>query len=140
MKSQNNLGNTIEAGQLAAVIEEFAPIFTQEEWDNSGFSVGGANRRVKKGLIALNCTLEVVQEAVEKNCDIIITHHPLIVHTPLMNILDGDLRSEAVALAIKNDITIYSSHTPLDKAIGGLNTIMAQKMGIKKPGKCTLPG
>lgn len=124
---------TITAGDIAAAIEKFAPLATQEEWDNSGFSIGGAHRRVKKGLIALNCTKEVIEEAVNCKCDFVITHHPLIVHTPLMNILDGDPRSDAVSLAVKHGITVYSSHTPLDKAAGGLNTIMAQKLGIKNP-------
>lgn len=130
---------TLKAGQIAAAIEKFAPLETQAEWDNSGFTVGGPHRRVKKGLIALNCTKEVIEEAIELGCDIVITHHPLIVHDPLMNLLDGDPRSDAVALAVKHGITVYSSHTPLDKALGGLNTIMALKIGIKSP-KELVPG
>lgn len=133
MKSQNTETPVLKAGQIAAAIEKFAPLATQEEWDNSGFTVGGAHRRVKKGLIALNCTKEVMEEAVAKGCDIVLTHHPLIVHDPLMNIIDGNPRSDAVSIAVKYGITVYSSHTPLDKAVGGLNTIMAQKLGIKSP-------
>ena len=123
----------LKAWEIASCIEEFAPISTQVEWDNSGFSIGGANRDVRKALIALNCTLSVVKEAIAKKCDMIVTHHPLIIHAPLLNIMDDDLRGETIALAIKNGITIYSSHTPLDKAIGGLNTIMAKRIGIKRP-------
>lgn len=123
----------IKASLIANAIEGFAPLATQVEWDNSGFTIGGGDRMVSKGLIALNCTLDVLKEAVDNGCDMVITHHPLIVHSPLMGILDNDLRSEAVAFAIKNGLTIYSSHTPLDKAKGGLNTIMAKKLGINSP-------
>jgi len=122
----------VKAYQIAEAIEKFAPLGTQAEWDNSGFTVGNPNADVHKALIALNCSLEVVKEAVEKGCDMIITHHPLIVHKPCLSILEGDPRSDTIMLAIKNGVTVYSSHTPLDKAQGGLNDIMAAKLGLKK--------
>ncbi len=132
MKS-NRVIKKIKAKDLADAIETFAPLSTQAEWDNSGFTIGNPDKVVNKALIALNCTLDVVKEAIENKCDIIITHHPMIVHSPVLNLLEGDLRAEAIMLAIKNDIVIYSSHTPLDKARGGLNSIMAKKLGVKNP-------
>ena len=120
----------IKAKDIASAIEEFAPLNLQAEWDNSGFTVGNPEALVSKALIALNCSLEVVEEAVEKGCDIIITHHPLIVHKPCLSILEGDVRSDSIMLAIRNGITVYSSHTPLDKACGGLNDIMAARLKL----------
>lgn len=120
----------VKASAIAKAIEEFAPLCLQAEWDNSGFTVGNPKAEVSKALIALNCSLEVVKEAVEKECDMIITHHPLIVHKPCLSILEGDLRSDAIMLAIRSGITVYSSHTPLDKAPGGLNDIMASRLGL----------
>lgn len=121
----------IKASDIAEAIERFAPLATQAEWDNSGFTVGNPNAEVHKALIALNCSLEVVKEAVANGCDMIITHHPLIVHKPCLSILEGDVRSDTIMLAIRSGITVYSSHTPLDRAKGGLNDIMAAKMGLK---------
>ncbi len=119
-----------KAGDIAKAIEEFAPLETQAAWDNSGFTVGSPCAIVHKALVALNCTKEVVEEAVAKGCDMLITHHPLIVHSPCMNILEGDVRGDAIAAAIRGGLTVYSSHTPLDKARGGLNDIMAAKLGL----------
>ena len=96
----------VKASAIAEAIEEFAPLCLQAEWDNSGFTVGNPKAEVSKALIALNCSLEVVREAVEKECDMIITHHPLIVHRPCLSILEGDLRSDAIMLAIRSGITV----------------------------------
>ena len=122
--------NKVRARQIAEAIEEFAPLGLQAEWDNSGFTVGNPEALVSKVMIALNCSLEVVKEAVEKGCDMIVTHHPLIVHKPCLSILEGDVRSDTIMLAIRSGITVYSSHTPLDKASGGLNDIMAGRLGL----------
>ena len=66
------------AKDIVRPIEEFAPLALQESWDNCGFSVGNPDREAKSALIALDCTEEVLDEAIEMGCDIIITHHPLI--------------------------------------------------------------
>lgn len=121
----------VRASEIAKAIEEFAPLGLQAEWDNSGFTVGNPDGMVSRALIALNCSLEVMQEAVSKECDMLITHHPLIVHKPCLSILEGDVRSETIMLAIRHGITVYSSHTPLDKTAGGLNDIMASRLGLK---------
>ena len=59
----------VKASAIAEAIEEFAPLCLQAEWDNSGFTVGNPKAEVSKALIALNCSLEVVREAVEKECE-----------------------------------------------------------------------
>lgn len=117
----------VRAIDIARAVEKFAPLSTQAEWDNSGFSVGNPQAAVHKVLIALDCTLDVVEEAVEQKCDMILTHHPLIF---------GGCKSvfgnnNPIAVAIKNGITIYSSHTPLDKAHGGLNDLMAKRLNLQ---------
>ena len=122
----------IQAYKIAEAIEKFAPLATQAEWDNSGFTIGNPAKYVSKALVALNCSFAVVQEAVDRGCDIIVTHHPLIVHKPCLSILEGEPRSDSIMLAIRKGITVYSSHTPLDKASGGLNDIMADRLLLKK--------
>ncbi|MCI1720162.1 MAG: Nif3-like dinuclear metal center hexameric protein [Bacteroidales bacterium] len=150
MKAMRSV-KVVRAIDIAGAVEKFAPLSTQVEWDNSGFSVGDPQAVVHKVLIALDCTLDVVEEAVEKKCDMILTHHPLI-FGGCKNILYSDacgyngpanrtssgtscvfesLQGRAIAIAIKNGITIYSSHTPLDKARGGLNDLMAKRLNLQ---------
>lgn len=131
----------LKAIDIARAVERFAPLGTQAEWDNSGFSVGDPQAAVHKVLIALDCTLDVVEEAVEKKCDMILTHHPLIFggcksvlvneNFPTEGAPADLLQGRAIATAIKNNITIYSSHTPLDKAHGGLNDLMAKRLNLQ---------
>ncbi len=128
--------NMVRAIDIARAVEKFAPLSAQAEWDNSGFSVGDPQAAVHKVLIALNCTLDVVEEAVERNCDMILTHHPLIFggcRSVLYNNVysSESLQGRSIATAIKNNITIYSSHTPLDKARGGLNDLMAKRLNLQ---------
>lgn len=128
--------NMVRAIDIARAVEMFAPLSAQAEWDNSGFSVGDPQAAVHKVLIALNCTLDVVEEAVERNCDMILTHHPLIFggcRSVLYNNVcsSESLQGRSIATAIKNNITIYSSHTPLDKARGGLNDLMAKRLNLQ---------
>ena len=128
--------NMVRAIDIARAVEMFAPLSAQAEWDNSGFSVGDPQAAVHKVLIALNCTVDVVEEAVERNCDMILTHHPLIFggcRSVLYNNVcsSESLQGRSIATAIKNNITIYSSHTPLDKARGGLNDLMAKRLNLQ---------
>ena len=119
----------MKARELVAVIEEFAPVLLQESWDNCGFSVGDPDREVSKAFIALDCTEEVVAEAKELGCDIIITHHPLI-FKGLKSITPANIAGRIVTEAIKNDIAIYAAHTNMDKAVDGVSGLMAKKLGL----------
>ncbi len=96
-------------------IEEFAPLETQEKWDCSGWGVELNNTDVHKILFALTVTDEIVQQAREKGCDMIISHHPLF-YVPLQ----------------WKDINIYSAHTNLDKAEGGTTDRLIAELGFTK--------
>jgi dinuclear metal center YbgI/SA1388 family protein len=80
--------------------------------------------------VSLDCTEELVREAVEKKCNLIVSHHPLIFH-PLRRIIPENGVGKALIAAIKNDITIYSIHTNLDNVIGGVNARIADKLGLQ---------
>lgn len=121
----------ITAKELVEPIEQMAPPGTQSSWDNSGFSVGDPNGVVTAALIALDCTPEVVAEAVEKGCDIIITHHPLI-FGQVRSITRETWLGRAVMEAVKSGITVYSAHTNMDLAVGGVSHLMAEKLGLKE--------
>ena len=119
----------MKASELVRPIEEFAPVYEQEKWDNCGFSVGDPSMEVSKALIALDCTEAVVDEAIECGADIIITHHPLI-FGGVKKITPQNWLGRIICKAVKNNIAIYAAHTNMDKAAGGVSAIMADKIGL----------
>ncbi|MEF9985519.1 MAG: Nif3-like dinuclear metal center hexameric protein [Bacteroidales bacterium] len=119
----------ITARELVMPIEQLAPISMQEGWDNCGFSVGDSNKEVKRALVALDCSEDVINEAITLKCDIVITHHPLIFGN-IKNITPCNFTGRIIEKAIKNNIVIYSAHTNMDKAIGGVSGLMADKLEL----------
>jgi len=110
-------------------MEKFAPKFLKEDFDNVGLMVGDKEKEVKKILLALDCTLEVIEEAKNNNIDLIITHHPLIFRKP-SSITTDTLQGKKIIELIKNDINLYSSHTNLDSAEDGLNETIMNILGF----------
>ena len=115
---------------VTSVIEEFAPLSIQEGWDNSGLCIGSPDAPVTSVLLGLDCTPELVDEAIECGADMIVTHHPLI-FSGLKKISPDDQIGEAVFKAIKSGISIYAAHTNADKVIAGVSGAMAAKLGLK---------
>ncbi|MBN1051249.1 Nif3-like dinuclear metal center hexameric protein [Clostridium botulinum] len=115
---------------IANIIEEKAPKFLKEDFDNVGLMVGDNNKEVKSVLLALDCTKKVIKEAIDNNVDLIITHHPLIFKKP-KSIINGDLLGDKVIDLIKNDISLYSCHTNLDSAKGGINDTLIELLDLK---------
>lgn len=102
--------------EIVSKIEKFAPLETQEKWDCSGWAVERVNNiEVNKILFALTVTDDIVKQAKEKNCDMIISHHPLF-YVPLKY----------------KDINIYCAHTNLDRAEGGTTDTLISELGFQK--------
>jgi len=117
--------------EIAAFFEKLAPLMYQESYDNSGLQLGDYSRDVKGALITLDVTEEVIDEAIEKGLDLIISHHPVIFGG--VKSLTGKNMTERIILkAIKNDISIYSAHTNLDVVPGGVSGRMCEELGLKK--------
>lgn len=106
--------------------KEIAPFETAAEWDNIGLLVGDENADVMRVLLALDITNEVVKEAREKGCGLIISHHPVI-FDPLRALAPAD----PVYSLAKNDIAALCLHTNLDRAERGVNTALAEALGLK---------
>lgn len=117
------------AKEIVSLIEEFAPSGIQESWDNSGLSVGDLGREVDSVILALDCTPEIIDEAIVSGAQMIITHHPLIFRAVKQISSDTDL-GKMITKIIKNDLVVYSAHTNLDKVISGVSGIMAAKIGL----------
>ena len=110
-------------------IESVAPRSAQESWDNSGMQVGDTGRDIQSVLLTTDITEDVVTEAVVSNCQLIISHHPLLFHG-LKQVCGQTPQARIVEMAIKHDIAIYSAHTSLDCVSGGINTRLADKLDI----------
>ncbi len=110
-------------------IESVAPRSAQEQWDNSGMQVGDTGRDIQNVLLTTDVTPEVVNEAVSRGCQLILSHHPLLFHG-LKQVCGQTPQARAVEMAIKHEIAIYSAHTSLDSVQGGINTRLADRLGI----------
>ncbi len=115
---------------MTAVIEQFAPLSLQEGWDNSGLCIGSPEAPVTSVLLGLDCTPELVDEAISCGADMIVTHHPLI-FSGLKKISPDNPVGEAVMKAIKAGISIYAAHTSADKVIAGVSGAMAARLGLE---------
>lgn len=110
-------------------IEAFAPLSYQEDYDNSGLLAGDSQAKVKGVLLSLDCTESVVDEAIQKNCNLIIAHHPLI-FSGLKQLVGKTHVERTLLKAIKNDIAIYACHTNIDNVKLGVNHKIAEKLGL----------
>ena len=119
----------LKVRDIIEVIENFAPLSIQEGWDNSGLCIGSPDAPVSSVLLGLDCTPELVDEAVACGADMIVTHHPLI-FSGLKKISPDDPVGEAVVKAIRAGISIYAAHTSADKVISGVSGAMAAKLGL----------
>ncbi len=115
--------------EVTYAIEEFAPLSLQESWDNSGWQVGRPDTKCSGVLVCVDVTPEVIKEAVDKKCNLIISHHPLI-FKGVRQITERDRVERCIALAFENRISIYSSHTATDCAPGGVSWEMARRLGL----------
>jgi len=110
-------------------LETLAPLSYQEDYDNAGLITGSASWECKGVLISLDTTEAVIREAVLKNCNLVIAHHPII-FSGLKKINGKNCVEQAVITAIKNDIAIYAVHTNLDNVQHGVNGKIAERLGL----------
>ena len=120
-----------KVSDVIKAIEAVAPLRYQDEWDNSGLQVGFPDDEVKGVLVCLDITEEIVDEAIGKGCSTIVSHHPLLFH-PLSQVSDVTYQQRCVTKALRNNIAIYSAHTSLDNAPGGVNHKIAELIGLEK--------
>jgi dinuclear metal center YbgI/SA1388 family protein len=120
----------MKISEIIAVIDVFAAPELQEEWDNTGLLTGNAQWDCTGALCTLDVTVNVIREAVARNCNLIIAHHPIIFKG--LKRLTGKTYAEAVVIeAIKNNMTLYAMHTALDNVVLGVNGKIAEKLGLK---------
>jgi dinuclear metal center YbgI/SA1388 family protein len=116
--------------EITKTLEQFAPLAFQEEYDNSGLIFGDKNMEIRGVLISLDITDGILDEAIKHNCNLIISHHPMI-FKGLKRLTGGNLTERLTLKAIRNDIAIYAMHTNLDNAVNGLNAEFCDLLGLK---------
>jgi dinuclear metal center YbgI/SA1388 family protein len=120
---------TMQIKQITGFLETIAPPSLQEAYDNAGLLTGDKNTDCSGVLISLDVTEEVVKEAIEKKCNLIVAHHPIIFKG--LKKINGKTYVERIIIAaIKNDIAIYAIHTNLDNVLAGVNGKIAEKLGL----------
>ena len=114
---------------ITSFLEDIAPAFLQENYDNAGLITGNARWQCTGIITTLDATEEVVLEAIEKKCNLIVAHHP-IVFGGLKKITGRNYVEKTIITAIKNDIAIFAIHTNLDNVLSGVNGMIADKIGL----------
>ena len=115
---------------IISILEHWVPPAYQESYDNSGLLTGNPQMPIERTLISLDCTEEVIDEAIHENCQLIIAHHPII-FSGLKKLTGRNYVERTIIKAIKNDIAIYAIHTNLDNIQTGVNQMMADRLGLK---------
>ncbi|MEJ1223823.1 Nif3-like dinuclear metal center hexameric protein [Sediminicola sp. 1XM1-17] len=118
--------------EVTGILEELAPLAYAEDFDNVGLLIGDKNMEVTGILVTLDTLENVVDEAIEKNCNLIISFHPII-FSGLKKITGKNYVERVVLKCIKNDIALYSMHTALDNARIGVNSKICEVLGIQNP-------
>jgi dinuclear metal center YbgI/SA1388 family protein len=116
--------------ELLDWLEKIAPLSYQESYDNSGLLVGDASSELRGALLCLDSTEAVIDEAIRRNCNLVIAHHPII-FSGLKKLNGKNYIERTVIKAIQNNIAIYAIHTNLDHVTGGVNSKICEKLGLR---------
>lgn len=120
----------VSIDEFVRVIESVAPPALAEDWDNTGLLLR-CGESVSRVLIALDVTHAVAQEAVDNGCDMILTHHPLLLGP--LKALDYRLAKDSVLMRlIRGGVSLYAAHTSFDKAQGGINDALSAALGLSE--------
>ena len=123
--------NTVK--EIYEALCALAPLELQLDYDNSGFLIGRADAPVEKALLSLDITKEVVEEAIERGAQLIVSHHPLIWEA-MKSVTDDDPTREKILRLIEKRIAVISMHTNLDIAKGGVNDVLIALLGAENEG------
>src|SRR5574344_866678 len=122
--------DSVQIKEVLRLLEDKVPLKWQEDYDNSGLQVGDTTQELSGILICLDPTSAVLDEAIRKKANLVISHHPLIFKQPLKQIVPQDKTGGLIFKAIENHICVYAMHTNLDKAEFGVSYKLAQKLAL----------
>lgn len=119
----------MKISEITGAIEKYAPLWLQEEWDNAGLQVGDTDREATGAVLCVDATEAIVDEAIDRGVNLVISHHPLLFRG-LKRITGRTATERIVAKALKHDIAIYSAHTNMDSAPGGVSWATGRRAGL----------
>lgn len=119
-----------QVADIIGIVNRIAPLDFAEEWDNPGLQIGDPNRSVSRIMISLDAGVEAVNEAVNKQCQLLITHHPLFFR-PIKKLDLSRSLGSLVKTAVKHDLSVFSLHTNYDVAEGGINDLLAAALQLQ---------
>lgn len=128
-----------KAWEIVNLMEELAPQSLAEPWDNVGLLLGSRNASVSRIMVTLDVTAEVIRDAVQKQVDMIISHHPVLFH-PIKAVNDTSVTGSQILLLLKAGIAVYCAHTNLDKAESGTDDTLAGLLGLQDIRPLTVNG
>lgn len=120
----------MELTAVLKLLEGLAPKKLAAKWDNPGLLVGDRQQKISGVLFALDLSREVIEQAKEEGCNMIVTHHPCIFQ-PQPRVVAGTYEGDLTRLLIKNDMVYVACHTNFDNALGGINYVLAEYLGLK---------
>lgn len=126
----SELVHPISLKEMVRALEDFAPSYLAESWDNVGVMVGSMYQKIHKVLCALDLNEAVLQEAIEQKVDCIVTHHPFL-FKPIKKLNLDDVQGKIISQLIEHHISVYSMHTNYDIAWGGINDLLARELGLE---------
>ena len=119
----------MQVKDVAKVLEQFAPLQLQESYDNAGLCLGNPEAEVTGILLSIDVTEEILEEAIVKKCNLIISHHPLI-FGEIMSITGRNFIERCIIKALQNNIAVYSAHTNIDVVYEGVSHKMCEKLSL----------
>ena len=123
------VSNMPQIKEICSYLEQWAPPAYSESYDNVGLLVGNRDEEVKGILVSLDCTETIIDEAIDRGCNMVVSHHP-IVFKGLKRLTGKTYVERTILRAIKNDIALYAIHTNLDSVLTGVNGKIADLLGL----------
>lgn len=119
----------VTVGEISRAIDAFAPFALAEEWDNIGILAGRSDQEVTGVLCALDLNFKVIEEAKQKGCNLIVTHHPILFRAR-KNLREDDVEGRMLCELVRGNIALIAAHTNFDNAVPGVNDALAFKLGL----------
>ena len=117
--------------EITEILDKWMPISIAEDFDNVGLIIGNPDSLVKNILVTLDTTSNVIDEAIDNNCNLIISYHPIIFNDLKKVTSDSGYVQKSVIKAVKNNISVYAIHTSLDNHAEGISYFLSKKIGLK---------
>lgn len=121
---------TVKLAELLPVFESLWPEVGADEWDHVGLASGSHDQEVTRVLLCVDPTMQVLEEAKKRSCQVIVSHHPLLLEG-VHSVAEGELKGDILSFAISNSIALFSAHTNADVATGGVSDVLATKIGLR---------